>query len=276
MIRLILRGWYVQAYLDLMQLLRDRKTLFTYAFSELVLALAGVSGMILLATKFDGIGIWSRADIFFLLGYALTIDSIQEFFFGYNIRHISRRIGRGQLDHLLIQPRPLWIALFTEGFGPVSCLLRSIPGIWLIWWAAAHKPIGVSASWLFWLVLNLIGSTAAVMGFTFILGSLAFRSPREAEEISSPLQDMFVRLSVFPLDGLGLLSWGLLTALPVGLTAWFPARSLLFSAHSVAALVATPLAGIILMSFGIGLFVGGMAFYRQTGSQRYVDYGHRR
>lgn len=276
MLRLVLRGWRGQTYLDLMQLLRNRSTLFTYAFAELVLAVANVSGMILLASKFGGIGQWSRVDVFFLLGYALSVDSIQETFFGYNVRHISRRIGRGQLDHLLIQPRPLWIALFTEGFAPVSSVLRCIPGIALMAWAVSHKPIVVSASWLAWLVLSLVGSTAAVMGFTFLLGSLAFRAPREAEEVSSPLQDLFVRLSVFPLDGLGAFSWSLLSVLPVGFVAWLPSRALLAQSASLPLLLATPLAGWLFLLLGMGAFVRGLAFYRETGSQRYVDYGHRR
>ncbi len=276
MIRLILRGWRVQTYLDLMQLLRNRSTLLTYAFSEVILAAASVTGMVLLASKFGGIGAWSRAEIFFLLGYALTVGSLLEMFFGYNVRYISRRIGRGQLDHLLIQPRPIWIALFTEGFGLISCILSLIPGFLLLGWAITHKPIEISALWLFWFVLNLWASVGVVLGFGFAVGSLAFWSPRGAEEICSPLNRIFGQLQVFPLDGLGIVAGGLLTVLPVGFSAWFPAKALLAVPLSPSSLLITPLAALGFLGLGLCAFVRGMAHYRQTGSQRYVDYGHRR
>jgi len=276
MLRLILKGWRIHAYLDLILLLRDRKTFLMYAFSEVILATAGVSGMILLASKFGGIGDWSRAEIFFLLGYALTVDSLLEMFFGYNIRYISRRIGRGQLDHLLIQPRLLWIALFTEGFGLISCFLRLIPGFVLLGWAIHHKPIVVSFAWLCWLVLNVCASMGVILGFMAAWGSLAFWSPRGAEEICSPLGRIFAQLQVFPLDGLGVIGWGLLTALPVGFTAWFPARALLAVPSSSLSLAITPLVGLLFLGFGAIQFGRGMKHYGRTGSQRYLDYGHRR
>lgn len=276
MIRLILKGWRIHAYLDLMLLLRDRKSFFMYAFSEVILAAASVSGMVLLSSKFGGIGAWSRAEIFFLLGFGLTVDSLLELFFGYNIRYISRRIGRGQLDHLLVQPRALWIALFTEGFAPFSCLLRLIPGIALIWWAIAHKPIEVSAAWWSWFALNVCASMGVIMGFTFAWGSLAFWSPRGAEEICSPLGRIFGQLQVFPLDGLGMVAGSLLTVLPVGFTAWFPSRALLAVPLSPQSLLIAPLAALLFLGFGLIQFVRGLTYYGRTGSQRYLEHGHRR
>ena len=56
----------------------------------------------------------------FLLGYALLVRGVIDTFFNYNVAFISRRIGRGQLDHMLVQPQPLWMALLTEGFAPFS------------------------------------------------------------------------------------------------------------------------------------------------------------
>ena len=276
MLRLILRGWRVQTYLDLMQLLRNRSALLSYTFSLVISATASVTGMVLLASKFGGIGAWSRAEIFFLLGFALTVDTLLEMFFGYNVRYISRRIGRGQLDHLLIQPRPLWVALFTEGFGLISCILSLIPGFLLLGWAIAHKPIEISALWLFWFILNLWASVGVILGFGFAVGSLAFWSPRGAEEICSPLNRIFGQLQVFPLDGLGIITGSLLTVLPVGFAAWFPAKALLTVPLSSQSLLVTPLASLIFLGLGLIQFLRGMAHYRKTGSQRYVDYGHRR
>ena len=54
-------------------------------------------------------------------------------FFGYNVLTISRRLGRGQLDHTLVQPQPIWLSLLTEGFMPFSgspVLLARQSGCW--------------------------------------------------------------------------------------------------------------------------------------------------
>ena len=276
MLKSILRGWRSQGYLDGIQLLRNRSTFFMYAFSELILATASVSGMVLLASKFGGIGVWSRTDIFFLLGYALTVDSLLEMFFGYNIRNISRRIGRGQLDHLLVQPRPLWIALFTEGFSPFSVFLRLIPGGVLIGWAITQKPIEISPMWWGWFALNIVASVGVVLGYSFAWGSLAFWSPRGAEEICSSISRMFGQLQIFPLNGLGIITGGLLTILPIGFMAWFPARTLLTVPLYPQSLLITPIVSLCFLGLGLVSFVRGLAHYGRTGSQRYLDHGHRR
>ena len=52
------------------------------------------------------------------LATAMLATSLSDMFFGYNVRFISRRLGRGQFDHTLIQPQPVWMALLTEGFNP--------------------------------------------------------------------------------------------------------------------------------------------------------------
>ncbi len=276
MLRLILRGWQIQGYLDLIQLFRNRSTFFTYAFSEVVLATASVTGMVLLASRFGTIGGWNQAHLFFLMGYALTVDSLLEFFFGYNVRNISRRIGRGQLDHLLVQPRALWVALLTEGFAPFSCLLRLFPGGLLLLWGLRPGTVAVTPVWWGWFMLNLAASVGVSVGYSYAWGSLAFWSPRGAEEICSPLTRMFNQLQVFPLDGLGRSAGGLLTLLPVGFTAWFPSRALLAASPLPGSLLLTPLAALGFLGLGGVFFIRGLAHYGQTGSQRYLAYGHRR
>src|SRR5713226_6800346 len=102
----LLSLWRLYATMDLLYLARGPQAALTYYLSDFIIGLAAVTATFLLAERFDGIGPWSRPQVLFLLGYALLVRGIVDTFFNYNIAFISRRIGRGQLDHLLIQPQP--------------------------------------------------------------------------------------------------------------------------------------------------------------------------
>jgi hypothetical protein len=85
-------------------------------------------------------------------------------------------------------------------------------------------------------------------------------------------------LTPFPLDGLtGWALGGLMTIVPAGLVAWYPSRALLGLSPALwpdAAVV--PLAAILFAAFAAWIFTRGLHHYGQTGSSRYLDYGHRR
>ena len=97
----VIRRWRVQAYLDFMWMTRDFKFFLINVVSDLVLSLSGVMAVFFLAERFAGIGAWSRDQILFMLGYAALVQGLLEMFFRYNVLAVSRRIGRGQLDHTL-------------------------------------------------------------------------------------------------------------------------------------------------------------------------------
>src|SRR5205814_6110009 len=113
--------------------------------------------------RFDGIGAWSKPQVLFLLGYALLVRGIIGTLFNYNLAFISRRIGRGQLDHLLIQPQPLWMALITEGFAPVSGTGMLLPAALLLAFASRDLNLqNVSPAWYALFCVDLIASIAIV------------------------------------------------------------------------------------------------------------------
>src|SRR5205807_9053098 len=114
-----------------------------------------------------------------------------------------RRLGRGQLDHTLLQPQPLWLALLTEGFVPCAGLAALLPGLGLMVWATPHLALEVSVGWLVRLVLSLAASSVIVLAYTFLWGSLAFWAPHAAEEVNSASLRMLDQLKPFPLDGVG-------------------------------------------------------------------------
>src|SRR5262245_56329604 len=110
----LFRLWGLYARMDLLWVTRDLKMFLIWYTSDMVFSVASITGMLLLAERFSGIGDWNQAQIVFMLGYAAVAAGLVEVFFGYNVCMISRRLGRGQLDHTLIQPQPLWLSLLTE------------------------------------------------------------------------------------------------------------------------------------------------------------------
>jgi ABC-2 type transport system permease protein len=256
--------------MDLLYLARGAQAAVAYYVSDLLIGLAAVTATFLLAQRFDGIGSWTRPQVLFMLGYALLVRGLIDTFFNYNLAFISRRIGRGQLDHLLVQPQPLWMALVTEGFAPVTGTGMLLPAALLL--VSSDQP--TSPTWYALFVVNLLASIAIVLSFEYAWGSLAFWAPRAAEELNSRTWELLSTLSPLPLDGLSGIALGtLLSIVPVGLIAWFPSRTLLGMDQSAAI---TPAAAAVFVAFATWIFRRGLRHYGRTGSNRYLDYGHRR
>lgn len=262
--------------LDFLFMTRDLKTFLMWVVSDSIINVASVSGIWLLSERFAGIGVWSRPQVIFLLGYASLTTGLLETLFGYNIAFISRRIGRGQLDHVLIQPQPLWLSFLTEGFVPLSGSVLALPGLAMVAYALHALRLSPGLSWYGLLLLNLLGSVALLLAFQWLWGSLAFWAHRAAEELSSSTMQLMAQLKTFPLDGLGpALAGGLLTLLPVGFVAWLPCRALLGLAINPAALWATPAAALLFALLAAAIFNKGLVHYGRTGSSRYGSLGHR-
>jgi ABC-2 type transport system permease protein len=264
--------------MDLMYIARGPTVALTYYLSDVVIGVSAATATFLLASRFDGIGAWSRPQVLFLLGYALLVRMLVNTFFNYNLAHISRRIGRGQLDHLLIQPQPLWQALVTEGFAPLTGSGMLLPTAILLISAGQQLDMHTSPAWWAVFALDVLASVAIVQAFEYAWGSLAFWAPRAAEEINSHTWDMLQTLLPFPLDGLtGVALTSLLTIVPAGLVAWYPTRALLgIGTLSWTDAAALTFLGLLFAAFATWTFTRGLRHYGRTGSSRYLDYGHRR
>ena len=269
--------WAFFGYLDLQWMLRDLASFAGYVFSDVMGVVATISAMILLAERFDGLGPWSRPHLWFLLGYALMVHGAIDTVFGYNVAFISRRIGRGQLDHVLVQPQPLWLTLLTEGFSPAAGLPVFFTGLGLFVWGLVVSGVALSVGWAALWALNFVASCAVLLAFSYAIGSIAFWAPRSAEEINSSSWRLMAQLRTFPLDGVGKgLLVGLMTVVPAGFVAWLPARALLGLDPSPLAPWLTPIASLLLATIALLIFRTGLTHYHHTGSQRYLSYGHRR
>ena len=273
-LRTLAARWRVQEHLDFMWMTKDLGFFLINVVGDVILNLAGVTAVFLLAERFGGIGHWSRDQVIFMLGYAALVRGFLDVGFSYNVLHISRRIGRGQLDHLLVQPQPLWMGLLTEGFMPFSGCWSLLTGIGITAWAIAQLGTGFPAQWWLWFAANLLASCTVALAFSFLWGALAFWAPLAAEEISSRAVNFLYQLKAFPLDGLSaVVLTGMLSVLPVGFVAWYPCRQLLGIAAPQ--LWHTPLAALLLTLAAVNVFKKGMEHYAETGSQRYIAWGHR-
>src|SRR5687767_725539 len=122
-LRRLLALWRLYATLDILFITRSANTAIPWYVADIIIGLSAITAL-----------------------------------FNSNVAFISRRIGRGQLDHILIQPQPLWMALLTEGFAPVTGAGMLVSGVGLLVWSLPAAGVAVSPAWLALLMTNLIAS----------------------------------------------------------------------------------------------------------------------
>jgi ABC-2 type transport system permease protein len=220
----------------------------------------------------------NKFEVLFMLGYVTVITGLFQLFFAdFNTGHISRRIGRGQLEHMMIQPIPLTVQLLVEGFIPVSGSTNFLAGGGII--AIALANLGITPTW--WWIASLMGSVLVSMiillSLSYLFSALAFYAPAQAEEISSYVLDSTGELSTYPLSGMGLaIQVPLITIFPAGLLGWFPSLALLGKPP----LGLSPLypVGVAAVLFFVTarIFKKGLNHYAKIGTNRYSAVGHRR
>lgn len=272
----LLALWGTYTRMNLVLLLRSKQQFVTYIVGDLLARAGTIAAVLLLAERFDGIGGWTQGQLLFLLGYGLMVSGIETLFFNYNVAAISRRIGRGQLDHSLLQPQPLALTFITEGFAPVDALALVLPAGVMMAGSLAAGSVAVTPLFLLSLVASLLASTVVLVGFNFLFGALAFWAPQGAEELSPAATNLLQSLKVFPLDVAGPGLRALLSSVvPAGFLAWIPSSALL-GRSAPSAMTATFVAAAVVAGASTFAFHKGLTHYGHTGSQRYSDFGHRR
>lgn len=264
------------ARMNAIRILRTREQAIAHTVTDFIWHSGAILAPILVALRFGHIGPWPVAAVVFMLAYWTVVSSLLDAL-GDNYFFLSRRIGRGQLDHYLVQPQPLWRILLTEGFTPLDFWPTLALGLTLMAWSVARLHVTVSPGWFGLLGINLLASMAVQTAFLYAWGCLAFWAPRGAEEISFAAYRLIGEVG-FPLDPVPrALRVVLVSAVPSGLLSWLPSRALLQMAGAGAVdLWLTPFAALVLGAFALFLFRLGLRHYRHTGSTRYTDFGHRR
>ena len=276
-IKRILKLFAISAKLDLVWLLRDTKFALAGISADIISNIAAVSGVFLIAVRFGGIGGMNTDEVLFMLAYSTLATGIFIMFGSGNNIHISRIIGRGQLEHLFIQPLPIQVQLFTSGFAPFTGGSNFIAGLVMISIAINRLHLQISFLWVLSLIGYLLVTMTIIVARAYLVSSMAFYAPVAAEEISTTAIEGTWLLSTFPLSGMPLfIQIPLITILPEGLMAWFPALCLLGKSPFYLSEY-YPLAFALLLSLLAGyIFRKGMNYYVKKGSNRYVPYGFRR
>lgn len=269
--------WALYARLDLLWLARGPYVALSWLVADVIIATATVASTFLLAARFGGIGAWSRPQVLFMLGFALVVRGLLNTLFGFNVVFPSRRIGRGQLDHMLLMPQPLAVTILADGFSPVSGSAILLGGLGVLSWAIVDLGIALTPGWLALVALYVGCASLVALAFSYLVGSLAFVAPRAAEEINSESWRLLHQLAPFPLDGVGVaLTASLLSIAPAGLVAWLPSRVLLGLETRPGAVLWMPLVAVVFAAVALAVFRIGLTHYGRTGSSRYLSHGHRR
>ena len=270
-----LMGLYAQ--MDLRWFLQDFKTCVIVIAGEAAMTFASVMGIFLLAMRFGGVGNMSEAEVLFMLGfYTFAGGALFMLFCGGNIHQISRRIGRGQVDHMLMQPVPIWVQIMADGFMPTTGCSGIIAGTAILVYAIPQLNLPLTPLWFSQFALLVFAHVGIEMGLSFLLASSAFYRPVACEEISSVGHDLLSIIGKYPLNGLpSVLTDLLCTVLPAGLMAWFPSLILLGKSPSNLAILLPLCVAAILISLATFAFKKGMNHYAQYSCNRYRDMGHR-
>lgn len=276
-IRHLFRLYRLYAHMDAEWFLQDTALCLICIVSETISNLAAITGVFLLSVQFGGVGVLSPNEVLFMLGfYSLATGLFSLFFGGFNTGEISRRIGRGQLDHCLIQPLPIWMQLITESFIPISGIQGALCGLTITVISLVRMQLTITPLWLLCFVLFLFASLAVQVGMRYVVSYSAFTHPVGSEEISSVMGSFLSSVGYYPLSALPLWAQGLLvTVLPAGCLAWLPAMILLGKAPFDGAAALYPLIAVLICGAGILSFRKGMKVYAKYGSQRYKNMGHR-
>lgn len=277
-LKMLFRMYALFARMDLAWFLRDTKICLMAICADFVSNIAAVTGVFLLAWRFDGVGGMNKYEVLFMLGYVTIITGVyQTFFSSFNTGHISRRIGRGQLEHCMLQPVPLTFQLLAESFIPVSGSSNFISGCLITTVALNRLEITIQWWWVVALALNVLISISIILSLSYAFASAAFYAPVQAEEISSYVIDTTSNLSTYPLSGMSLaVQIPLLTLFPAGLIGWFPSQLLLGKPPLGLPYFYPLVIAAILLVLAQKLFRKGLKHYVKTGTNRYTDGGHRR
>lgn len=267
----------ISAKMDLLWLMRDTKFAIAAIIADLISNLSVVSSVYLIALRFGGIGGLSVDEVLFMMAYSTITTGIFIMFGSNNNIHISRVIGRGQLEHMFIQPLSLKMQLFTNGFIPFTGSGNFIVGCILLIISIKNLQLQITVWWLVMLILYLTATMIIIIARSYLVSSAAFYAPVAAEEISSTAIEGTWQLSTFPLSGMpGFIQIPLLTIIPEGLMAWFPSLCLLGKPPLSFKEYYPFLYALILALTASFIFKKGLNYYVKKGSNRYVPYGFRR
>jgi ABC-2 type transport system permease protein len=202
--------------------------------------------------RFENVGGWNLRDVTALFGMVASGYGLSVVFLG-GTRDLARAIDAGELDTLLVQPKPtLWHALASRsnasGWGDLTT------GVGMLYVAGALAPAQLP-----WTFAAIVASGSVFTSAGVIAQSLAFWM-RGMETLARQIWEFTLTFSLYPraLFGGGM-SILLYTLIPAGFVSFLPVE-----------LVRAPSAGVAVAALGAAAFWIALArFVFQLGLRRY-------
>ena len=276
MVKRLWQLWKLYARMDWYYTTQDLFTADVTIFGEVILSLGSFTGIALLAVQFGGVGGLSAAEVLVMLSFHLFAKGLENLLLGnYNVSMISRRVGRSQVDHMIIQPLPMWMQLLTEGFMPVSGCESMLIGLCALCVFVPRAGIAATPLWLVLCAVLSFSRIAIRLALAYMAGAAAFWEPVGCEELSDVILSLCDTVSDYPLSGMPRALVGVLcTALHLGVLTSLPGLILLGRLDAVWAAWPVLLA-LVLSALALKLFRKGLKHYGKVGSARYKAMGHR-
>lgn len=269
---MLIRSLKIYGKMDLFWFLRDTKYCLMQIFADITSVLSIVIGIILLSTQLDGIGEFRKYQIFLMLGIATSVHGVYTLFFAnYNNGAISRIIVRGQIDHYLLQPIPIWIQIITRGFAPFSGNSQFIISLILIIYSLWK--LNILSFFILIKILFLVFCSLIIMvSFIYTISSLAFYIPIGIDEISETSLALFSNTNYFPLSQMEFKSKLFFTFfIPIGATAWLPTKFLIENRNTYIFF----LIAVLYICMATYFMRRGLNYYGKKGARGYSSFGHR-
>lgn len=206
---------------------------------------------------------WNQYQILFIYGYFLLPWSIFGAFFNlwdFNDRYMIK----GELDRILTRPIHSLFQILLETMTPES-LVSSLTGVAILVYSSSH--LGLD-----WSVLDGLYAFVAILGGVAIYGGIYISLTVVSlySDSKSDLQAMVFNVGTYGRYPVTIyhryMRWLLTFLLPFGFVGFYPATFFLKQMEWKAYALATPLVGVVYLSFSVWLWNRGIRHYRGTGS----------
>jgi len=226
------------------------------------------SGLLMLHVLFENIPMlqnWSREEVFFMYGFMLIpracFDAFAMSLYGFSDRYIVQ----GEMDRLLLRPLSSLFQMLLEGIS-FDFIADLTLGIAVISYAWAKLGLEWSVSTGLLLMLMILGAWGVLTGVFLFMSTLSFWSQDRVGFIP-PVYNL-LNFAQYPLNIFHrAIVFGLTYVIPFGFVSYYPSTLFLRDAASTPSLAYfTPLAGLLCLAIGCGMWRLGLRKYAGAGS----------
>lgn len=207
---------------------------------------------------------WSRAEVFFIYGFALTAQALFEAVADGFYWFADKYVMRGELDRVLLKPLHPLFQVLLENFN-FEFVAELALGLVILAAATGQLESPPTAGEWTLIAVMLPSAVLVLCGLFLALASVSFWA-EDKVGVLPPVYNLMAfgryPLTIYHPVLRALLSW----VLPYGFVAFYPATGFLRRGEFSAYFWGTPAAGAVVFAFGYWIFRAGLRRYRSTGS----------